>query len=182
MKRENRILLGIAVLLIVVCLGTIWARQREKARTLAEQEAREGSVVIENSHVLSGADFWTDFYKAAQAGEPAHVRLVKSYVGVGEESTYITDLTFDGETYTHTSRSGEHAYRYLLCYPDLAAWHPSVAYTSATFYILSNDENVTPQDIERYETSSVWEGEPLDACKIYVEYVWKEEHQHLHAH
>ena len=26
-----------------------------------------------------------------------------------------------------------------------------MAYTSAAFYILANDEDVTPQDIERYE-------------------------------
>ena len=39
-----------------------------------------------------------------------------------------------------------------------------------------------PQDIERYETSSVWEREPLDACGIYTEYVWKEEYRYLHEH
>ena len=70
----------------------------------------------------------------------------------------------------------------LLCYPDQASWNPSMADTSATFYILANDEDVTPQDIERYETSSVWEREPLDACGIYTEYVWKEEYRYLHEH
>ena len=41
-----------------------------------------------------------------------------------------------------------------------------------TYYVqeLTFDENMMPQDIERYETSSVWEREPLDACGIYTEY------------
>ena len=47
---------------------------------------------------------------------------------------------------------------------------------------LTFDENMMPQDIERYETSSVWEREPLDACGIYTEYVWKEEYRYLHEH
>lgn len=171
MKRENRILLGIAVLTVVVCLGNIWDLQREKARTLAEQEAREGSVVIENLHVLSGADIWADFYNAAQAGEPAQVRLVKSHVGVGEDSTYITDLAFDGETYAIAG--SQHTYRYLLCFPDVAA--PSGArFSSATYYILANDNTVTLEEIARYELSS-FEEEPLDVCGVYTEYVWKDE-------
>lgn len=169
MKRENRILLGIAVLLVVVCLGEIWGRQRERTQTLAEQEAREGSVVIENLHVLSGADVWADFYQAAQAGEPAQVRLVKSYVGVGEDSTYITDLAFDGETYAIAG--SPHTYRYLLCFPDVAA-RSGANFSSATYYILANDDTVTPEEIERYETSS-FEEEPLDAYKVYTEYGWK---------
>lgn len=173
MKRENRILLGIAVLLIAACLGDVWFRRQGKARTLAEQEAREGSVVIENSHVLSGADIWAEFYQAAQAGEPAKVRLVKSYTGVGEDSTYITDLAFDGETYAIAG--SQDTYRYLLCFPDVAS--PSGARTSsATYYILSNDDTVTPEKIERYETSSfAFEETPPDAYKVYTEYVWKDE-------
>ena len=53
-----------------------------------------------------------------------------------------------------------------------------------TYYVqeLTFDENMMPQDIERYETSSVWEREPLDACGIYTEYVWKEEYRYLHEH
>lgn len=171
MKRENRILLGIAALLIVVCLGDIWFRQQEKARTLAEQEAREGSVVIENLHVLSGADVWADFYKAAQAGEPAQVRLVKNYIGVGEDSTYIMDLAFDGETYAVAG--SQHAYQYLLCFPDVAA-RRGASFSSATYYILANDDTVTLEEIEWYEVSS-FEEEPLDVYKVYTEYVWKDE-------
>ena len=53
-----------------------------------------------------------------------------------------------------------------------------------TYYVqeLTFDENMMPQDIERYETSSVWEREPLDACGIYTAYVWKEEYRYLHEH
>nr|WP_326183872.1 hypothetical protein [uncultured Oscillibacter sp.] len=171
MKRENRILLGIAVLLIVACLGDIWFRWQEKARTLAEQEAREGSVVIENLHVLSGADVWADFYQAAQAGEPAQVRLVKSYVGVGEDSACIMDLAFDGETYAVAG--SQHTYRYLLCFPDVAA-RSGARFSSATYYILANDDTVTLEEIERYELSS-FEEEPPDVYKVYTEYVWKDE-------
>lgn len=193
MKRENKILLGVAVLLAAICLGQIWIKHQEKVRTLAEQKAeqaaKEDSVVFEDGDVVSGRELWLDSYETTQAGEPASVRLVRSYSAVEPDDThyvtrehtyYVQELTFDGEVYALAD--SDHAYRYLLCYPDQAAWNPSMAYTSATFYILANDENVTPQDIERYETSSVWEGEPLDACRIYTEYTWKEEYRHLHEH
>lgn len=156
---------------------------------MAEQAAKGNSVVFADGDVVSGWELWLDFYETTQAGNPASVRLVRSYSAVEPDDThyvtrehtyYVQELTFDGEVYALAD--SDHAYRYLLCYPDQAAWNPSMAYTSATFYILANDENVTPQDIERYETSSVWEGEPLDACRIYTEYTWKEEYRHLHEH
>ena len=171
MKRENRILIGIAVLLIAVCLVDVRRIAAEKEAPPEEQVSREDSVVIENLHVLSGADIWTAFYETAQAGDPAQVRLVKSHVGAGEESTHILDLVFDGETYALAG--SEHTYRYLLCFPDVAA-RSGANFSSATYYILANDDTVTLEEIAWYEVSSFVE-EPLDVCGVYTEYIWKDE-------
>lgn len=186
MKRENPILLGIAVLLAAVCLGGILAMRvsrHEKLRRELETAEDKGSLVSEAGHVTAGQEAWLDFYKTAQTGQPAAIRLVDwfSRDESGPARLYVRDLRFDGTRYILSGENGnlkdggpwEAEYRYLLYFPDVPAPSLTSTFESRTSYVLADDNTLTWEEIWNSWISFRSEGN-IRTYEVYTEYVWRE--------
>lgn len=154
-----------------------------------EQAKLDQCVVHENSDITSGQEVWDCFLEACVAKEACTVRL-GTYYTLRDPShyskehyeeikddypvLYITDLNFDGESYTvKFYDQGEliiRDYKYLLKYEGKA--NVEATYTDYTYYVLVNDETVTWADIWNGMISSQL-GAAIDHWVAYQDKVYK---------
>lgn len=173
----RRMMLLAAVLLclaLTACGGDPYAPLREQLETAKA----EGCVVTENGDVTAGQEAWQTFCETAWAGDDAEVRLADWYDATDSSPArlYFQTLAFDGETYTLTAEYGEsddgepwqESYTELLRF-SYTDWRDN----SCTAYFLTNDPDVTREDISRMETSSL-ESQTVDVRGVYTECVPKD--------
>ena len=164
----------LAALLLCLALtacggGDPYAPLREQLETAKT----EGCVVTENGGVTAGQEAWQTFCETAWAGEDAEIRLAdwQDATDSSPARLYFQTLAFDGETYTLTDEYGEG--------DDGEPWQESYtellrfSYTdekdnSCTAYFLTNDPDVTREDISRMETASL-ESQTVDVRGVYTE-------------
>lgn len=172
-------LAALLCLLLTACGGDPYALLREQ---LAEAKT-EGRVVTENGDVTAGAEVWADFYETAWAGESAEVRLAdwQDATDSSPARLYLHTLTFDGETYTISAEYGDgnggepwqNSYTELLRFSYVPWGASGEKYESCTGYWLTNDLDLTWEDISRSETASL-ESLMVDAYCVYTERVPKD--------
>lgn len=159
--RRMALLAVLLCLTLTACGGDPYAPLREQMETAKA----EGCVVTENGDVTAGAEVWTAFYEAAQAGEAAEVRLADWYDTADSSPAclYFHTLAFDGETYTISAEYGDgnggelwqDSYTELLRFSYVPWGAAGEEYESCTGYWLANDPDVTLADISRAETISL---------------------------
>ena len=138
-----------------------------------EQAKKDGCVVHENGDVTAGKKAFETFYHNTRSGKKDTIRLAFYYT-LGDPSgydpdyyesiqddyplLYIKDLSFDGGEYTlHWYEEGEEIvrkYSYLLKYEGEAE-SSTALYKSYVRYVLTNDDEVTWQDIMQGMLSSL---------------------------
>ena len=154
-----------------------------------EQAREDGCVVHEDGDIASGQEAWEDFLKASSAGKAAAVRLANYYT-LDDPSRYdpeyyesikddypllyISDLSFDGKTYTVSSlESGERwerSFSYLKKYEDKAE-SPGALYDSYIRYVLVNDDSVTWEQLMHGALSSQF-GAGIPFHSVYTDYIY----------
>ncbi len=171
-----------AVCLAVLLLLALTACGGEDPLREQLEEARAGGrVVTENGDVTAGAEVWTAFCQAAWAGEAAEVRLADWYDATERSLArlYCHTLVFDGETYTISAEYGsgnggepwQSSYTELLSFSHEPSGARAEIYESCTDYWLTNDPELTIEDIRYLETSSLG---MVDAYCVYTERVPKD--------
>ena len=153
-----------------------------------EQAREDGCVVHENGDIASGQEAWEDFLKASSAGKAAAVRLADYYT-LDDPSRYdpdyyesikddypllyLSDLSFDGKTYTVSGlEDGErwtYTYSYLKRFED-AAETPGAVYDSYVRYVLVNDDTVTWSQLMHGALSSRF-GDYIPFHSVYTDYI-----------
>ncbi len=138
-------------------------------RVIAPEEQH---VVFEDGDIVSGQRIWDAFVLEVYDGKSAAVTLEYKYT-LGDPSRYdpeyyeeikddypvcyVKELTFDGETFTITGMEEEgqvtKEYRYLLKYTGEPGSATAV-FKSYVYYVLTNDEPVTWEEIEQGMFSS----------------------------
>lgn len=155
-----------------------------------EQAKEDGCVTHENGDVTQGVEIFEAFYNAAASGKADEVRLAfydtldvpSAYDPEYDESIkddypclYIQDLSFDGEQYTiHWYQDGEEiikTYSYLMKYEGPAE-SPGASYQSYTRYVLTNDDNVTWQEL-MYGMFSSQMGDYIDHISVCTDFIYE---------
>ncbi len=138
-----------------------------------EQAKKDGCVVMENGDVTSGQETWKEFYETTQKGKAASVRCVHYY----SSQMYVFDVTYDGITYrTHHVEDGKenvYEYPYLMRYewtPD----SPNATFEYMILYVVTDDNQVTWDDIYRGTLSSSSLAYIPNYESIYTDYIYKE--------
>jgi hypothetical protein len=146
----------------------------------------DGCVVFEDGDITSGQSVWASFSKKVNSKETAQVRLVYYYT-LGDSSRYapelyeeikddypvmyIKDLVYDGEGFNIEGyEDGEwvsRRYRYLMKYEGepRSKW---AVFSEYLYYVLTNDESVTWEDIEDGMFSSLM-GDQIDHYRVYTD-------------
>lgn len=145
-----------------------------------EQAKSDGCVVEEDGDITQGAEEMEAFWKNTKAGQKGTLRLV-SYYTLGDASQYdpdyyesikddypllfVTDLSFDGSEYTirHFEDGDEFtkSYSYLMKYEGKAE-HPFSTYKSYIRYVLTNDDDLTWEDL--------WNGMISSQLEAYIDH------------
>lgn len=150
-----------------------------------EQAKEDGCVVYEDGDITQGEDAFELFISKAEAGGKSTVRLVfydtlgdpsgydsEYYESIKEEYPILTvqDLAFDGTSYwikwyEHNEEVSA-GYRYMMRYAGEAET-PYATYQSYIRYVLTNDDSVTWQDIQKGMVSSKL-GDAIPHKVVYV--------------
>ncbi|MDO4316279.1 MAG: hypothetical protein Q4C45_10915 [Oscillospiraceae bacterium] len=178
MRRAALLAAALVCLTLTACGSGPYALLREQMETAKA----EGRVVTENGDVTAGAEVWTAFCEAAQAGETAEVRLADWYDATDSSPArlYFYTLDFDGEVYTLAAEYGngnggdpwQDSYTELLSFSYVPSGAAAEEYESCTGYWLANDPELTLEDIRRSETASL-ESQMVDAHCVYTQRVPK---------
>ncbi len=155
-----------------------------------EQAKNDGCVVFENGDITSGQPTWDVFVKETGERKSASVRLVFYYTlgnssryapELYEEikddypSLYIKDLAFDGERYTiegyEDNQLISKRYQYLMKYEGQPK-SATATFSDYLYYVLTNDDTVTWEDIERGILSSQF-GAWIDHYRVYTDLTFK---------
>lgn len=149
MRRAALLAAALVCLTLTACGSGPYALLREQMETAKA----EGRVVTENGDVTAGAEVWTAFCEAAQAGETAEVRLADWYDATDSSPArlYFYTLDFDGEVYTLAAEYGN----------GNGGDPRQDSYTELTL-----------KDIRRSETASL-ESQMVDAHCVYTQRVPK---------
>lgn len=155
-----------------------------------EQAKADGLVVFEDGDITSGQSTWDVFIGKTGERKPASVRLAYYYT-LGDSShyspelyeeikgdypvLYIKDLIFDGERYTiegyEDNQLISKQYQYLMKYEGQPQ-SLSATFSKYLFYVLTNDDTVTWEEIERGMLSSQF-GAWIDHYRVYSDLTFK---------
>ncbi|MCR4598597.1 MAG: hypothetical protein K5678_06165 [Acetatifactor sp.] len=167
------------------------------------EDAQENDfVIMRNFSVIYGKEIWQEFCEKVAQGQPAVVRLGYSYIlekvnmsaelREAEEADYpslfLNQLYYDGNNFTISPvhklggeyvvcekpqfDSPEKTYSYLMHYADEAEY-PFTSYTAFDKYVLTNNDQVTWNELQQSSISSVL-GAYIAHQEVYGEYAWKE--------
>lgn len=155
-----------------------------------EQAKKDGCITHEDGALTQGKERFEAFYNTTQSGRADAVRLVDYYsprdpsgyepesdesVKAGYPQLYIQDLSFDGEQYTiRWYEDGEEIirnYAYLMKYEGPAE-RPDASYKSYVRYVLTNDDEVTWQELIRGLVSSQL-GDYIDHMSVCTDYIYE---------
>ena len=137
----------------------------------AEQAEIDGCLIISDNSVLSGQEIWKGFLSDVNRGQPAFLRVFRSYQG-RQGSQYekeIYDLHFDGSIYALTVKVGSEIYTYQfsnLRYFYGQVSNESVDYDAIERYVLTNDPDASWEEIWRSAASSRY-GDLIDHFVVY---------------
>lgn len=156
-----------------------------------EQAKSDKCLIMENGDVTSGQTVFDAFLSATTNKEKAIIRIVKYYT-MGDQSQYseelyeqekdkfpqiyITDVVFENGIYTtyFYENDGEglitKTYKYMI--KDEFTANPEAIFTTALYYVLVNDENITWDDIFNGMISSQ-SGASIDHFNVYQKHVYK---------
>lgn len=155
-----------------------------------EQAKKEGCIVHEDGDITQGKERFEEFYNTTKAGKSDEVRLADYYspddpsgydpesyesVKAGYPRLYIQDLSFDGEQYTIRWYSdGEEIARNYSCLMKYegSAESPDAGYKSYTRYVLTNDDEVTWQELVWGMVSSQL-GDYIDHMSVCTDYIYE---------
>lgn len=190
MKRAAILFFALALLLAGCSKAPKYTLDKLPADYSLEDAKADHCVVFEDGDVTSGQSIWNDFFKAANKGKTATVRLVMYYT-LGDPSRYapeyyekikddypllyLKDLTYNGKSYTIKGyEDGQlitNEYSYLVKYTGKPnSKHAS--FSKYTYYVLVNDNSVTWDDIEHGMLSSQ-SGDAIEHYRVYSDLVFK---------
>jgi hypothetical protein len=153
------------------------------ADTALRLSVESNAVVIEQKGCTSGQETWDTFIDSVDKKLPASVICSFYYPGKftddGTNKCFFYLLEYDGNEYKlsiRESSSGENEtsteYKHLLHYTGDAPT-PDALYSSYEFYVLTDDPDVTWEEIFRGMTSS-FSGDFIKHQTVYINYSgWK---------
>lgn len=154
-----------------------------------EQAKEDGCITHEDGDVTQGKERFEEFYGTTNSGKADRVRIADYYspddpsgcdpesydaLKAGYPRLYVQDLSFDGEQYTiRWYEDGEEIVRNYSCLMKYEgpADGPYATYKSYTRYVLTNDDEVTWQDLVRGMVSSQL-GDYIEHMSVCTDYIY----------
>ncbi len=137
--------------------GKIPAFQDIQTGYTTRMAERDGCVVFEEWHLISGKNYWDDFIASAQEGKSAMVRLYQA-ASDWKEGYTVKELHYDGEKYLlffyHEEEETGEEILVRSEYKFLIGHSYSVGKTHQNIYLLSNSEDATYSDYVSCNLSS----------------------------
>ena len=143
-----------------------------------EQAEIDGCVVFVEGDIRFGQDIWDLFVDAAQQGRTAFVRLVERH----SDTTFVSDLSYDGNIFTLTSiQNGQpytQRYSYLRYFTGGPEEFPGAEHDIWNSYVLTNNTSATRKELYDSLLSSQ-AGVAIDFTPVYSDYIFFPDHPTL---
>ena len=154
-----------------------------------EQAKKDGCITHEDGDITQGIERFEEFYDTTKSGKADKVRTADYYspddpsgydpesydaLKAGYPCLYVHDLSFDGEQYTiRWYEDGEEIVRNYSCLMKYEgpAESSNAVYKSYTRYVLTNDDEVTWQELVQGMTSSQL-GDYIEHMSVCTDYVY----------
>lgn len=136
----------------------------------AEQAMIDGCFVSEDGHARDNQEAFHSFAQNAASGIPGFIRLFNCHYGEDYQWNAM-DLSYDGDQFI-LQGSDTYTFRYLKHFTGEKD-RPDAAYDSYEYYVLTNDDTVTWEDIlsHRVDAEEHW--------TVYAEFTYRPKHPDL---
>lgn len=136
----------------------------------AEQAMIDGCFVSEDGHARDNQEAFHSFARNAANGIPGFIRLFNCHYGEDYQWNAM-DLSYDGDQFI-LQGSDTYPFRYLKHFTGEKD-RPDASYDSYEYYVLTNDDTVTWEDIlnHRVDAEEHW--------TVYAEYTYRPKHPDL---
>ena len=136
----------------------------------AEQAMIDGCFVSEDGHARDNQEAFHSFAQNAANGIPGFIRLFNCHYGEDYQWNAM-DLSYDGDQFI-LQGSDTYTFRYLKHFTGEKD-RPDASYDSYEYYVLTNDDTVTWEDIlnHRVDAEEHW--------TVYAEYTYRPKHPDL---
>lgn len=155
-----------------------------------EQAKKDGCITHEDGDITQGKERFEEFYDTTKSGKADKVRIADYYspddpsgydpesyeaLKAGYPRLYVQDLSFDGEQYTiRWYEDGEEIVRNYSCLMKYEgpAESPDAVYKSYTRYVLTNDDEVTWDELVQGMVSSQL-GDYIEHMSVCTDYIYE---------
>ena len=136
----------------------------------AEQAMIDGCFVSEDGHARDNQEAFHSFAQNAASGIPGFIRLFNCHYGEDYQWNAM-DLSYDGDQFI-LQGSDTYTFRYLKHFTGEKD-RPDAAYDSYEYYVLTNDNTVTWEDILNHRVDAE------DHWTVYAEFTYRPKHPDL---
>ena len=136
----------------------------------AEQAMIDGCFVSEDGHARDNQEAFHSFAQNAASGIPGFIRLFNCHYGEDYQWNAM-DLSYDGDQFI-LQGSDTYTFRYLKHFTGEKD-RPDAAYDSYEYYVLTNDNTVTWEDILNHRVDAE------DHWTVYAEFTYRTKHPDL---
>ena len=136
----------------------------------AEQAMIDGCFVSEDGHARDNQEAFHSFVQNATNGIPGFIRLFNCHYGEDYQWNAM-DLSYDGDQFI-LQGSDTYTFRYLKHFTGEKD-RPDAAYDSYEYYVLTNDNTVTWEDILNHRVDAE------DHWTVYAEFTYRPKHPDL---
>ena len=136
----------------------------------AEQAMIDGCFVSEDGHARDNQEAFHSFAQNAASGIPGFIRLFNCHYGEDYQWNAM-DLSYDGDQFI-LQGSDIYTFRYLNHFTGEKD-RPDAAYDSYEYYVLTNDNTVTWEDILNHRVDAE------DHWTVYAEFTYRPKHPDL---
>lgn len=136
----------------------------------AEQAMIDGCFVSEDGHARDNQEAFHSFARNAASGIPGFIRLFNCHYGEDYQWNAM-DLSYDGDQFI-LQGSDTYTFRYLKHFTGEKD-RPDASYDSYEYYVLTNDDTVTWEDILNHRV------DPEEHWTVYAEFTYRPKHPDL---
>ena len=136
----------------------------------AEQAMIDGCFVSEDGHARDNQEAFHSFAQNAASGIPGFIRLFNCHYGEDYQWNAM-DLSYDGDQFI-LQGSDIYTFRYLNHFTGEKD-RPDAPYDSYEYYVLTNDNTVTWEDILNHRV------DPEEHWTVYAEFTYRPKHPDL---